>query len=180
MKKFSLKRTPKLGAHSCTAQNGGNPPPGGLNVFQGLLGRSGTIALLNFLFKFCVLEDSNAAQAIEQCILTPSPEFAYTAPILCNGSIATDLSIVRTEYQMLGLYVFTGVPLILFHRLLVSNSEMWIERHQPRLFIKCFCPLLNIKLRVAYRLITRTRVVLLPGASPDDQTKKHFLMLGKT
>ena len=44
-------------------------PPCGLNAVQGLLGRSGNIALLNF-FEFCVLEDS-AAQAIEQCILTP-------------------------------------------------------------------------------------------------------------
>ena len=45
------------------------PPPGGLNAVQGLLGMSGNIALLNF-FEFCVLEDS-AAQATEQCILTP-------------------------------------------------------------------------------------------------------------
>ena len=43
--------------------------PRGLNAVQGLLGRSGNIALLNF-FEFCVLKDS-AAQAIEQCILTP-------------------------------------------------------------------------------------------------------------
>ena len=45
------------------------PPPRGLNAVQGLLGRSGNIALLNF-FEFCVLEDL-AAQATEQCILTP-------------------------------------------------------------------------------------------------------------
>ena len=61
------------------------------------------------------------------------------------------------------------------HRLLVLNSEMWIERHQPRLFINCFYPLLNIKLLVTYRLITRARVVLFPGASPDDQNKKKTL-----
>ena len=46
-----------------------NPPPRGLNAVQGLLGRSGNIALLNF-FEFCVLEDS-AVQSTEQCILTP-------------------------------------------------------------------------------------------------------------
>ena len=63
------------------------PPPCGLKIFQGLLCRSGNIAMLAF-FEFCVLKDSNAAQATEQCILTPSPEFAYTALILCNGSIA--------------------------------------------------------------------------------------------
>ena len=36
---------------------------------------------------------------------------------------------------MLALYVFMDVPLILFHRLLVLNSEMWIVEHQPRLVI---------------------------------------------
>ena len=49
---------------------------------------------------------------------------------------------------MLALYVFMDVPLILFHRLFVPNSEMWIEEHQPRLVIICFYPLLNIKLCV--------------------------------
>ena len=57
---------------------------------------------------------------------------------------------------MLALYVFTDVSLILFHRLFVLNSEMWIEEHQPRfviicfypLFIICFYPLLTIKLCV--------------------------------
>ena len=49
---------------------------------------------------------------------------------------------------MLVLYVFMDVPLILFHRLFVKNSEMWIEEHQPRLVIICFYPLLNIKLCV--------------------------------
>ena len=49
---------------------------------------------------------------------------------------------------MLTLYVFTDVPLILFHRLFLPNSEMWIEEHQPRPVIICFYPLLNIKLCV--------------------------------
>ena len=49
---------------------------------------------------------------------------------------------------MLALHVFMDVPLILFHRLFVPNSEMWIEEHQPRLVIICFYPLLNIKLFV--------------------------------
>ena len=39
------------------------PPRCGLNAVQGLLGRSGNIALLNF-FEFYILEDS-AAQATE-------------------------------------------------------------------------------------------------------------------
>ena len=63
------------------------------------------------------------------------------------------------------------VPLILFHRLFVPNSEMWIEEHQARHVIICFYPLLNIKLS-GYCLVTRTRVALSPGASPDDQNKK--------
>ena len=49
---------------------------------------------------------------------------------------------------MLALYVFMDVPLILFHRLFVPNSEMWKEKHQPRFVIICFYPLLNIKLCV--------------------------------
>ena len=71
---------------------------------------------------------------------------------------------------MLALYVFTDVPVILFHRLFVPNLEMWIEEHQPRLVIICFYPLLNIRL-CGYSLVTKTRVALSPGASSDDQNK---------
>ena len=59
------------------------PLPRGLNAVQGLLGRSGNIALMNF-FEFCVLEDS-AAQATEQCILTPFLNLP-TQPLWINSN----------------------------------------------------------------------------------------------
>ena len=41
---------------------------------------------------------------------------------------------------MLALYVFTDVPLILFHRLFVPNSEMWMKNINQGLSSFAFTP----------------------------------------